>query len=125
MEQLKLMEVVSVAQKMGANISEKPWGWEMMFAKTDKYVGKIIYVKSGKQLSLQCHKIKDETMIFLLGEGHITIDNVVSPIARYVAYHIVPGAVHRVESDQDLLFVEVSTPEIEDVVRIEDDYGRA
>ena len=109
---------------------EKPWGWELVWAKTDRYCGKLLHIEKGEQLSLQFHREKDETLY--VHEGRVEIElgavgdtipdsEVVGPGA---AFRIEPGTIHRLRALEDTLVLEVSTPEIEDVVRLEDEYGR-
>jgi mannose-6-phosphate isomerase len=109
---------------------DKPWGYELIFAHTDRYVGKILHVNAGEALSLQYHTVKDETLYLAQGEIELVVEedgNLVSTVLRGGdAYRITPGTRHRMvagEAGCDL--VEVSTPELEDVVRLEDRYGRA
>jgi len=108
---------------------EKPWGYEILFAVTEKYIGKILFIKKGHRLSLQYHKQKDETFYCLKGRANLTIDNDnitnILPLVPDCSYRIEPMTIHRVEAIEDTTLVEVSTPEGEDVVRVEDDYGRA
>lgn len=104
---------------------EKPWGYEIWWAYTDKYVGKILSVSQGSRLSLQYHMIKDETLMVLSGVANITIGSSVfevSPMSE--AIRVKPNTVHRIEAVTDVVLIEVSTPEVEDVCRIEDDYDR-
>lgn len=109
----------------GARVVEKPWGREVWWAETDRYVGKIIQVRAGERLSLQLHREKMETMLFHEGSGRVLVGERVLPVFRGLAVTIPPGTVHRVEADTDLVFWEVSTPETGDVVRLADAYGRA
>jgi mannose-6-phosphate isomerase len=108
---------------------EKPWGWELVWAETDQYVGKLLFVKAGESLSLQYHEVKDES--WLVREGRATLElgavgEELEPIeiASEDAFRFRPGTVHRVTALEDLLVVEVSTPHLDDVVRLEDRYGR-
>ena len=107
----------------------KPWGYELIFAKTERYVGKILHINRGESLSLQFHEIKEETLFVVAGELKLTIE--VDGDRREVmlrsgeAFHIPPRMVHRMEAVEDTDVAEVSTPEIDDVVRLEDRYGRA
>lgn len=105
-------------------VVEKPWGKETWWAVTDAYVGKIIEVRAGCSLSLQYHKEKLESMYFLSGEGKLRLGNEELAIRPGLAVTITPGTVHRIWATSDVLFVEVSTPQVEDVVRLEDAYGR-
>jgi mannose-6-phosphate isomerase-like protein (cupin superfamily) len=109
---------------------EKPWGHEVVFAATDRYCGKVIFVRAGEQLSLQFHREKDETIYvqsgraeFEIGDPGGTLD--VEVVAPGRAFHLVAGTVHRVRAIEDTVLLEVSTPETDDVVRLEDRYGRA
>jgi mannose-6-phosphate isomerase len=108
---------------------EKPWGHEILFAVTEKYTGKILFIKKGHRLSLQYHKQKDETFYCLKGRASLIIKNGnttnILPLVPDRSYHIEPMTIHRLEAIRDTTLVEVSTPEAEDVVRVEDDYGRA
>lgn len=108
---------------------EKPWGHEIWFAVTQKYIGKILFIKKGHRLSLQYHKEKDETLHCLRGRASLIIKNGnmtnVLTLAPDCSYHIEPMTIHRLEAIEDTTLVEVSTPEVQDVVRVEDDYGRA
>ena len=107
---------------------DKPWGYELRFVRTDRYAGKVLFIKAGSQLSLQYHEQKDEaffvqsgTLELVLGRGG---DQTVVTMRPGGSRHITPGTVHRFRAVTDTLLFEVSTPELEDVVRIEDDYGR-
>ena len=109
---------------------ETPWGYELMFAATDRYCGKVIFVKAGEQLSLQFHREKDETIYVQSGRAEFEIGDPGGPLDVEVvgpgrAFHVRAGTVHRVRALEDTVLLEVSTPEIEDVVRLEDRYGRA
>ena len=107
---------------------EKPWGYELHWAKTDRYVGKIIHINAGHALSLQYHNKKDETILLWAGrllfeiqqDGTLTRHEV-KPGERF---HVTPGTVHRMTAIEDCDVIEVSTPELDDVVRLEDWYGR-
>jgi mannose-6-phosphate isomerase len=107
---------------------EKPWGYEVIFAATDSYVGKILHIKKDAQLSLQYHEVKDETIYVTTGvlelelqEGEELVAHVLNPGD---ARHIVPGTVHRMRALETCDVFEVSTPHLDDVVRLEDRYGR-
>jgi mannose-6-phosphate isomerase len=109
---------------------DKPWGYELVYASTDRYLGKILFIRAGEQLSLQFHKEKDETIYvqsgrveFEIGEPGKPVDNEVVAPGR--AFRLEPGTVHRMRALEDAILLEVSTPEAEDVVRLEDRYGRA
>jgi len=110
---------------------EKPWGWEEIWAQSDKYVGKILSLKSGHRLSRQYHQVKDETIYVQNGNLHLEIGDdeieikILSPGA---SYRIRPGTVHRFAappSRMPVTLFEISTPELSDVIRLEDDYERA
>jgi mannose-6-phosphate isomerase len=108
---------------------EKPWGYELHWAKTDRYVGKVIHITRGHALSLQYHRRKDETiflwsgkLLFELQEGDKLVAREMAPGERV---HVPPTVVHRMTAIEDCDVFEVSTPELDDVVRLEDRYGRA
>ena len=110
---------------------DKPWGYELIFAATDRYAGKLIFVKAGESLSLQFHKVKDEAWYILEGRAELELG---APGERVLASEVVgkggsfrfpPGTVHRIRALEDTTILEVSTPELDDVVRLEDRYGRA
>lgn len=110
--------------------TEKPWGYELLYAATDRYCGKLIFIRAGEELSLQFHRKKDETLYLHSGRVEFEIGDPGKPVDREViapgrAFHLTPGTVHRIRALEDTLILEVSTPEVEDVVRLEDRYGRA
>jgi mannose-6-phosphate isomerase len=115
---------------MAARVVDKPWGHELVWAHTDRYVGKILHVRAGERLSLQYHRRKDETIMLLSGrlrlevfaEGEAPREIDLEP---RVPFHVPPGLRHRMIALEDCDVVEVSTPELDDVVRLQDDYGRA
>jgi len=106
----------------------KPWGYELIFAKTDRYVGKILHVNRGESLSLQYHEMKEETLYVVEGELRLTIeqdgDRREILLKKGEAFHIPPRMIHRMEAVADTDVAEVSTTELDDVVRLEDRYGR-
>ncbi len=109
---------------------EKPWGYELHFALTDCYCGKVLFVREGESLSLQYHEVKDETLYLQSGRAEVTLGASPETVevveaAPGAAFHVAPGTVHRITAIDDSTFLEVSTPELEDVVRLEDRYGRA
>ena len=110
------------------NRVEKPWGYELHWAKTDRYVGKILHVTAGHALSLQYHNVKDETIYLHSGRMLFEIerDGVLAPqeMKPGDSVHVVPKTVHRMTAIEDCDILEVSTPELDDVVRLEDRYGR-
>ena len=107
---------------------EKPWGYEVHWAKTDRYVGKLIHVNAGHALSLQYHNIKDETIYLHSGRLQLEIQEGPHRAIREMRpgerVHITPKTVHRMTALEDSDIFEVSTPELDDVVRLEDRYGR-
>jgi mannose-6-phosphate isomerase-like protein (cupin superfamily) len=108
---------------------EKPWGYELIWAHTDRYVGKVLHINKGESLSYQYHVVKDETIRLLAGA--LAMDIEVGGERRRLelapgeCLHIVPGMKHRMIAIEDCDVLEVSTPELDDVVRLEDRYGRA
>jgi mannose-6-phosphate isomerase len=110
---------------------EKPWGYEIWWARTDRYVGKLLHVRKGESLSLQYHEVKDETilvqsgrLLFETGRAGETVALTRHDLGPGDVFHITPGTVHRMTGIEDCDIVEVSTPELDDVVRIQDRYGR-
>jgi mannose-6-phosphate isomerase len=109
---------------------EKPWGWELIWAEADQYVGKLLFVRAGEALSLQYHQVKDESWLVQEGRARLELGEVDGgapepvEIAPGDAFRFRPGTVHRVTALEDTLILEVSTPHLEDVVRLEDLYGR-
>jgi mannose-6-phosphate isomerase len=109
---------------------EKPWGYELIWAHTDIYVGKVLFVKAGHALSLQFHREKDESWYVQSGRAKLELGEAGGPvlneevISAGAAFHYVPGTVHRVTAIEDTTILEVSTPHLDDVVRLEDAYGR-
>ena len=109
---------------------EKPWGYELIWAEADRYVGKILFVRAGESLSLQFHRTKDESWLVQSGRAKLELGSAgdavlsVEVIAPGAAFHFRPGTVHRVTALEDTTILEVSTPELDDVVRLEDRYGR-
>ena len=107
---------------------DKPWGYEIIFAETDDYVGKILHVDKGHQLSLQYHEVKDETLYLSTGSLELEVKEGDDLVARVMepgdARHIPPGTVHRMRALTTCDIFEVSTPHLDDVVRLEDRYGR-
>ena len=108
---------------------EKPWGWELVWAETEAYVGKLLCVRAGQARSLQYHEVKDESWLVQEGRaslelGEVGGELVTVEIGSGDVFRYRPGTVHRVTAIEDLLVVEVSTPHLDDVVRLEDRYGR-
>jgi quercetin dioxygenase-like cupin family protein len=109
---------------------DKPWGGELWFAHTDRYAGKLLHVKAGGRLSVQYHAAKDETSYLLSGRivlsrGPSADSLVETELEPGSVWRNEPGSVHSVEALEDSTIIEVSTPELDDVVRLADDYGRA
>jgi len=109
---------------MEIQIKPKPWGKEIWFAYTDKYAGKILEIKKGHRYSLQYHKRKLETQYILEGQIKMTYGDKEIILNPGEKIDITPGTIHRAEGLADSKILEVSTPELDDVVKIEDDYGR-
>jgi mannose-6-phosphate isomerase-like protein (cupin superfamily) len=108
---------------------KKPWGWENRFAITEKYLGKVIHINPGEMLSLQYHEHKDETIYIVKGSMDLQLeaDDGSMQTLRLtpgMSRRILPGRKHRMIGVEDCEFFEVSSPEIDDVVRLEDKYGR-
>ena len=108
---------------------EKPWGYELIWARTDRYVGKILHVNAGHVLSCQYHNVKDETMHVLRGELILRLGRGEGLVERRFAagesVHIPPTTVHQIEAVMDTDVLEASTPELDDLVRLSDRYGRS
>ncbi len=108
---------------------DKPWGHEVIWAHTDRYVGKILVIEAGKRLSLQYHEKKDESVLVVRGRMKLHLENDAGEIEIHEMgpgeHRRVPtGRRHRFEAVERVEVVEVSTPELDDVVRIDDDFGR-
>jgi mannose-6-phosphate isomerase-like protein (cupin superfamily) len=109
---------------------EKPWGYEIWWARTDRYAGKVLHVKKGESLSLQYHKVKEETIRIQSGRLLFETGPAGGGDLRKIemsagdVFHIAPGTLHRMTGLEDTDIFEVSTPELDDVVRLEDRYGR-
>jgi mannose-6-phosphate isomerase len=109
---------------------EKPWGWELIWAVADAYVGKVLFVKAGESLSLQYHEHKDESWYVESGRARLELGDVGQEtldedvITTGACFRYRPGTVHRVTAIEDTTILEVSTPHLDDVVRLEDAYGR-
>jgi mannose-6-phosphate isomerase len=110
---------------------DKPWGYELIWALSDDYCGKLLFVRAGEQLSLQYHRVKDETIYVQSGRAEIQISpNPDTEPGKEIVqagrgFRIRPGVIHRMLALEDTLFLEVSTPNLDDVVRLEDRYGRS
>ncbi len=110
---------------------EKPWGWELIWAHTEAYVGKLLFVRAGQSLSLQFHREKDESWYVESGRAKLELGDTGEAVLKSeivsigACFHYRPGTVHRVTALEDTTIIEVSTPQLDDVVRLEDAYGRA
>jgi mannose-6-phosphate isomerase-like protein (cupin superfamily) len=109
---------------------EKPWGHELIWALSEAYAGKVLFVKAGAALSLQFHKEKDESWLVQSGRARLELGDVGQKVLHEevigagAAFHYRPGTVHRVTAIEDTTIIEVSTPHLDDIVRLEDLYGR-
>ena len=110
---------------------EKPWGYELIWAETERYVGKLLVVRAGQALSLQYHERKDESWLVQSGRASLELASVDAPDVRHVieiaaddAFRYRPGTIHRITAIEDTTILEVSTPDLDDVVRLDDRYGR-
>jgi len=113
-------------------VVRKPWGREEIFAENERYAGKLLYIDAGHSLSLQYHERKDETLYVLEGEVVLLVGTADEAgglremiLRRGESFRITPGMRHRMRADRPCVLVEVSSPELDDVVRLEDAYGRA
>ncbi len=109
---------------------EKPWGHEEIWAETDRYVGKILSNRKGHRLSLQYHEVKDETLLVISGKLCLELENDKGELEKLelspgVSQRVLVGRKHRFGAIKDCELIDVSTPELDDVVRLEDDYGRS
>jgi mannose-6-phosphate isomerase len=108
---------------------DKPWGHELIWAHTDRYVGKLLTIETGKRLSLQHHEVKDEWIHVLSGRLRLYLENdagevVARELGAGEGAHVAVPRVHRYEAIETCTLIEVSTPELNDVVRLQDDFGR-
>jgi mannose-6-phosphate isomerase len=114
----------------GVRRVEKPWGHELIWAQSEIYVGKVLFVKAGASLSLQFHNEKDESWLVQSGKAKLELGDAGQAmlneevIVAGAAFRYRPGTVHRVTAIEDTTILEVSTPQLDDVVRLEDRYGR-
>ena len=116
--------------RVDASRVEKPWGYELRWATTDRYAGKVLHINKGEALSLQYHELKEEHQYLVKGEVDIELG---APDGELTTHrmkagdtlHIKPGTRHRITAVEDTDIFEVSTAELDDVVRIQDRYGRA
>ncbi len=119
----------AAAVEPAARRVDKPWGHELIWAHTDKYVGKILVIETGKRLSLQVHELKDESILVISGRlrlhhGELGGELGTTEMGPGDHRRIPVGMVHRFEAIERCELIEVSTPELDDVIRIEDDFGR-
>ena len=109
---------------------DKPWGHELIWAETEQYVGKVLFLKAGESLSLQFHRVKDESWLIQTGRVKLELGSVGDPflseevVGAGASFRFRPGTVHRVTALEDTTILEASTPQLDDVVRLEDRYGR-
>jgi mannose-6-phosphate isomerase len=109
---------------------EKPWGHELIWAESEQYVGKLLFVKAGESLSLQFHRVKDESWLIQTGRVKLELGSAGDAmleeevVGAGSTFRFRPGTVHRVTALEDTTILEVSTPQLDDVVRLEDRYGR-
>ncbi len=108
---------------------DKPWGHELIWAHTDRYVGKILVIEAGRRLSLQRHRVKDESIYVASGRLRLSLEDdegtvCVEEIGPGEHRRVPTGRIHRYEAIERCELIEVSTPELDDVVRLEDDFGR-
>ena len=114
----------------GVRRVEKPWGHELIWAHSEIYVGKLLFVKAGASLSLQFHNEKDESWLVQSGKAKLELGDAGQAVLNEevivagAAFRYRPGTVHRVTAIEDTTILEVSTPQLDDVVRLEDRYGR-
>ena len=109
---------------------EKPWGWELIWAEAGQYVGKLLFIRAGEALSLQYHEVKDESWLVHEGRARLELGRGAADELEAIeigpgdALRFPPGTRHRVTALEDTLILEVSTPHLDDVVRVDDRYGR-
>jgi mannose-6-phosphate isomerase-like protein (cupin superfamily) len=120
---------VSDRSEAPARRVDKPWGHELIWAHTDTYVGKVLVIEAGKRLSLQRHEVKDESIYVLSGRLLLYLEDDGGEVRQVElgpgeARHVPTGRIHRYEALERTELFEVSTPELDDVVRLSDDYGR-
>ena len=109
---------------------DKPWGYELIWAHTDRYVGKLLVIDTGRRLSLQRHRVKDESVLVLSGRLLLSLEDEAGNVRTEElgpgdARRVRPGRIHRFEAIERVELVEASTTELDDVERLEDDFGRS
>lgn len=129
METLAINTISAVEDREPRRVA-KPWGHELWWAATEAYAGKLLHVKAGHRLSLQLHRQKDETSYLLSGRLRLTRGPSADALREQEigpghVWRVEPGTVHSIEAIEDSVVLEVSTPHLDDVVRLEDRYGRA
>lgn len=120
---------MSAKQTQPGRRVEKPWGYELIWAETPAYVAKLLFIKAGESLSLQYHRVKEETMFLESGEVLLEAGDDEASVAPVSfppgsVFHIPPGVLHRLTAKTDVRIFEASTPHLGDVVRLKDRYGR-
>jgi len=120
---------MSADRSESARRVEKPWGHELIWAHTERYVGKVIVIEAGRRLSLQRHVIKDESIFVISGHLRLTLEDETGTIGVVELgpgdhHHVPTGRIHRFEAVDRTELMEISTPELDDVIRLEDDFGR-
>lgn len=128
-EQLRAASRAQVSPSFAPTRVEKPWGYELIWAQTEYYVGKILHIQEGEAFSLQFHEEKDETLHLLRGRVRLLVGPGLDSLEERIleegeSLRIEPGTVHRMEALSEVDLLEASTPELDDVVRIRDRYGR-
>ena len=118
-----------LVQDVGTGRVDKPWGYELRWAITDRYLGKLIHINAGHKLSLQYHVQKDETIFVQSGRLDLVLEDETGTVETHrlgpgMSARVKPGRRHRFVAVDDVDLFEVSSPEIDDVVRLEDAYGR-
>jgi mannose-6-phosphate isomerase len=119
------MSAISAGPLFQPKFVEKPWGREIWYAHEERYAGKILEVRKGHALSLQKHEKKHETMYVQSGRLRYHLNGIEFHMDAGNAITIRPGDIHRIEALEDSTILEVSTPELDDVIRLEDRYGRS
>jgi mannose-6-phosphate isomerase len=114
--------------RVAVQVVNKPWGYERIWAQSERYVGKVLHINAGEELSLQYHNRKDETVHLLSGElvYRVKLGDALEDVklAQGESFRITPGTVHQMAAVTDCEILEVSTPEVDDIVRLSDRYGR-
>lgn len=117
-----------IFEKKAVRHVAKPWGYELIWGHTERYVGKVLHVTRGESLSLQYHEMKDETLYVIKGRVRLELRHEngqeIVMLEPGDSFHIPPRLIHRIAAEEDSDIMEVSTPELDDVIRLEDRYGR-